>query len=34
MRFFEDMTVPQIAATLGTRPGTIKRHLSNATELQ
>ena len=33
LRFFEDMTVPQIAAALGTRPGTIKRHLSNATEL-
>ncbi|WP_129782975.1 RNA polymerase sigma factor [Promicromonospora panici] len=33
LRFFEDMTVPQIAATLGTRPGTIKRYLSNAIEL-
>jgi len=33
LRFFEDLTVPQIAAALGTRPGTIKRHLSNATEL-
>jgi RNA polymerase sigma factor (sigma-70 family) len=33
LRFFEDMTVPQIAAALGTRPGTIKRHLSNATEV-
>jgi RNA polymerase sigma factor (sigma-70 family) len=33
LRFFEDMTVPQIAQTLGTRPGTIKRHLSNAMEL-
>ncbi len=33
LRFFEDMTVPQIAQTLGTSPGTIKRHLFNATEL-
>lgn len=33
LRFFEDMTVPQIAAALGTRPGTVKRHLSNAMEL-
>jgi RNA polymerase sigma factor (sigma-70 family) len=33
LRFFEDMTVPQIAQTLGTSPGTIKRHLSNAMEL-
>ena len=33
LRFFEDMTVAQIAQTLGTRPGTIKRHLSNAMEL-
>ncbi|MFC8798695.1 RNA polymerase sigma factor [Promicromonospora sp. NPDC057138] len=33
LRFFEDMTVPQIAAALGTRPGTIKRYLSNAIEL-
>jgi len=33
LRFFEDMTVPQIAETLGTRPGTIKRHLSNAMDL-
>ena len=31
LRFFEDMTVPQIAATLGTSQGTIKRHLSDAT---
>ncbi|MFI9485290.1 RNA polymerase sigma factor [Promicromonospora sp. NPDC052451] len=30
LRFFEDMTVPNIAETLGTSPGTIKRHLSNA----
>lgn len=30
LRFFEDLTVPQIAASLGTSPGTIKRHLSNA----
>ncbi|WP_129782979.1 RNA polymerase sigma factor [Promicromonospora panici] len=33
LRFFEDMTVPQIAAALGTRPGTIKRHLFNALEV-
>jgi RNA polymerase sigma factor (sigma-70 family) len=33
LRFFEDMTVPQIAQTLGTSPGTIKRHLSNAMEV-
>jgi RNA polymerase sigma factor (sigma-70 family) len=33
LRFFEDMTVPQIAQTLGTSPGTVKRHLSNAMEL-
>ncbi|PUB24041.1 RNA polymerase sigma factor (sigma-70 family) [Promicromonospora sp. AC04] len=30
LRFFEDMTVPQIAQTLGTRPGTITRYLSDA----
>ena len=33
LRFFEDLTVPQIAAALGTKPGTIKRYLSDATEL-
>jgi RNA polymerase sigma factor (sigma-70 family) len=33
LRFFEDMTVPQIATALGTRPGTIKRHLSDAMEV-
>ncbi|MDR7382932.1 RNA polymerase sigma factor [Promicromonospora iranensis] len=33
LRFFEDMTVPQIATALGTRPGTIKRYLSDAMEL-
>jgi RNA polymerase sigma factor (sigma-70 family) len=33
LRFFEDMTVPQIAETLGTSPGTIKRHLSNAMDV-
>lgn len=33
LRFFEDMTVPQIAQKLGTTPGTVKRHLSNAKEL-
>ncbi|MFD7312005.1 RNA polymerase sigma factor [Promicromonospora sp. NPDC059942] len=30
LRFFEDMTIAEVARTLGTRPGTIKRHLSNA----
>jgi RNA polymerase sigma factor (sigma-70 family) len=33
LRFFEDLTVPQIAAALGTRPGTVKRYLSDAMEL-
>jgi RNA polymerase sigma factor (sigma-70 family) len=31
LRFFEDLTVPQIAAALGTSQGTIKRHLFDAT---
>ena len=31
MRFFDDLTVPQIAAALGTSQGTIKRHLFDAT---
>jgi RNA polymerase sigma factor (sigma-70 family) len=30
LRFFEDLTVPQIAETLGTSGGTVKRHLSDA----
>ncbi|MEU4387218.1 SigE family RNA polymerase sigma factor [Promicromonospora sp. NPDC023805] len=31
MRFFDDLTVPQIAAALGTTQGTVKRHLFDAT---
>jgi RNA polymerase sigma factor (sigma-70 family) len=31
MRFFDDLTVPQIAEALGTSQGTIKRHLFDAT---
>lgn len=31
MRFFDDLTVPQIAAALGTSQGTVKRHLFDAT---
>ncbi len=31
LRFFDDMTVPQIAAALGTSQGNIKRHLFDAT---
>ncbi|MFI6427991.1 RNA polymerase sigma factor [Promicromonospora sp. NPDC050880] len=31
LRFFEDLTVPQIATVLGTSPGTVKRHLFDAT---
>ncbi|GAB4084677.1 SigE family RNA polymerase sigma factor [Myceligenerans cantabricum] len=30
LRHFEDMTVPQISATLGIAQGTVKRHLSDA----
>ena len=30
LRFFEDLTVPQIAAVLGTSQGTVKRHLFDA----
>ena len=33
LRFFDDLTVPQIAEALGTRPGTIKRYLSEAIEV-
>jgi len=33
LRFFEDLTVPQIATALGTRPGTVKRYLSDAIEV-
>ncbi|PUB24043.1 RNA polymerase sigma-70 factor (ECF subfamily) [Promicromonospora sp. AC04] len=31
LRYFEDMTVPQIADALGTAQGTVKRYLSDAT---
>lgn len=31
LRFFDDLTVPQIAHRLGLAEGTVKRHLSNAT---
>lgn len=31
LRYFEDLTVPQIADTLGTAQGTVKRYLSDAT---
>ena len=31
LRFYEDLTVPQVAATLGLAEGTVKRHLSDAT---
>jgi RNA polymerase sigma-70 factor (ECF subfamily) len=31
LRYFEDMTVPQIAESLGTAQGTVKRYLSDAT---
>lgn len=30
LRYFEDLTVPQIAAVLGTSQGTVKRHLFDA----
>lgn len=29
LRFYDDLTVPQIAATLGIAEGTIKRHLAD-----
>jgi RNA polymerase sigma factor (sigma-70 family) len=32
LRYFEDMTVPQIADALGTAQGTVKRYLSDATK--
>ncbi|MCL1872149.1 MAG: sigma-70 family RNA polymerase sigma factor [Promicromonosporaceae bacterium] len=31
LRFYEDLTVPQVAARLGLAEGTVKRHLSDAT---
>ena len=30
LRYYEDLTIPQIAAVLGCSPGTVKRHLSEA----
>lgn len=30
LRYFDDLTVPQIAEVLGTAPGTVKRHLHDA----
>jgi RNA polymerase sigma factor (sigma-70 family) len=30
LRYYEDLTVPEIAAALGCSPGTVKRHLSEA----
>ena len=32
LRYFDDMTVPQIAAELGLAEGTVKRYLANARE--
>ena len=29
LRFYDDLTVPQIAATLGLAEGTVKRYLSD-----
>jgi len=30
LRFFDDLTVPQVAARLGLAEGTVKRYLSDA----
>ena len=30
LRFYEDMTVPQVAAELGLAQGSVKRYLSDA----
>lgn len=30
LRYFEDMTIDQVAETLGNAPGTVKRHLHDA----
>ncbi|GAA4699587.1 hypothetical protein GCM10023198_20230 [Promicromonospora umidemergens] len=30
LRYFEDMTIEQVAQTLGNAPGTVKRHLHDA----
>ncbi|GAB3162679.1 SigE family RNA polymerase sigma factor [Myceligenerans halotolerans] len=32
LRYFDDLTVPQIADVLGTAQGTVKRYLSDATD--
>ncbi|WP_273653765.1 sigma-70 family RNA polymerase sigma factor [Cellulomonas fimi] len=32
LRFYDDLTVPEIARTLGLADGTVKRYLSEATE--
>ena len=32
LRFYDDLTVPEIADRLGLAPGTVKRYLSDATE--
>ncbi|GCD21811.1 RNA polymerase sigma24 factor [Cellulomonas algicola] len=32
LRFYDDLTVPEIARTLGIADGTVKRYLSEATE--
>ncbi|GAB2450373.1 RNA polymerase sigma factor [Xylanimonas ulmi] len=31
LRYFEDLTVPQVADAMGLAPGTVKRYLSDAT---
>lgn len=33
LRYYEDLTVPQVAQSLGCAPGTVKRHLSDAHEV-
>ena len=33
LRYFDDLTVPQIASELGVPEGTVKRHLHEAREL-
>lgn len=31
LRYFDDLTVPEVAQAMGLAPGTVKRYLSNAT---